>query len=495
MFFVDSGSELTSVLEASHTNYGRVTTTPYLVFIILVITLSFFFFLFTYFGSRFFTQSELDRQLLMVRKRRRALQRELRLLKQSQRADPEDAAVLTAVRPPLDTFVGSTHYAPHGSRYISTGFYFRPDQQFYFQPADANAAEEAEAFAADMMAAAAAAASATTAVPPEDEQSAAAALSQPVSAAAAAASAPSTLSTTEEAAAAAAAAEVGDYASALEYEAAEYLNPYQSANEILRAATNGQPEETVRMAQFRLLDRKLSSLYREEEWTEAELVRLWNAVRTVRRLDLRRQLLLDPQYAFLTSRRLHQLSNAQQTQFTDLKQRIQAIDAASDQELLYFQPGDIDWLLVASCMDADRSASDCQTRWTQFEDPKLNKAPWAPEEDAVLLRLKREQPQITWQQCAEQLHTNRTAVQCLMRYQQSLNPTVLNSKWTAEEDAALVAAVQRCGDADWLAVARELPNRSAHQCMHRWHKSLDPCEAVGVVERRAGKLSFRILLL
>jgi hypothetical protein len=46
--------------------------------------------------------------------------------------------------------------------------------------------------------------------------------------------------------------------------------------------------------------------------------------------------------------------------------------------------------------------------------------------------------------------------------------------FTAPEDQLLQAAIERLGTADWDAIAKQLPGRSARQCRERWFSYLSP---------------------
>eukprot|EP00300_Choanocystis_sp_HF-7_P004941 c13795_g1_i1.p1 GENE.c13795_g1_i1~~c13795_g1_i1.p1 ORF type:complete len:339 (+),score=46.09 c13795_g1_i1:80-1096(+) len=48
------------------------------------------------------------------------------------------------------------------------------------------------------------------------------------------------------------------------------------------------------------------------------------------------------------------------------------------------------------------------------------------------------------------------------------------SKWTTTEDATLRRLVQQYGEKSWALIARELPNRAGKQCRERWRNQLDP---------------------
>lgn len=50
----------------------------------------------------------------------------------------------------------------------------------------------------------------------------------------------------------------------------------------------------------------------------------------------------------------------------------------------------------------------------------------------------------------------RNNEQCRDRWSERLNPNVAKGKWTPEEDAKMLAAVEELGDATWKAVSEKL---------------------------------------
>ena len=57
-----------------------------------------------------------------------------------------------------------------------------------------------------------------------------------------------------------------------------------------------------------------------------------------------------------------------------------------------------------------------------------------------------------------------------MQHQQQSPPQQQQQRgyWSAEEDALLVASVQRNGRQNWSAVAAQLEGRGSKQCRERW---------------------------
>jgi hypothetical protein len=92
--------------------------------------------------------------------------------------------------------------------------------------------------------------------------------------------------------------------------------------------------------------------------------------------------------------------------------------------------------------------------------------PWSKSEDMKLLSIAQRQGMVDWASIAQQLGTRRTVAQCFVRFQRSLNASILRSAWTAEEDLQLRAAVEKFGE-DWQAVAASMEGRIGSQCAHR----------------------------
>lgn len=106
-------------------------------------------------------------------------------------------------------------------------------------------------------------------------------------------------------------------------------------------------------------------------------------------------------------------------------------------------------------------------RWSNCEDPLINHSPWTCEEDKLLSNIVQEIGNRNWLKIASSLSTDRTPFQCLARYQRSLNPSMLNSEWTEEEDSQLRHAVENFGVSNWQSVASVLERRTGAQCSNR----------------------------
>ena len=134
----------------------------------------------------------------------------------------------------------------------------------------------------------------------------------------------------------------------------------------------------------------------------------------------------------------------------------------------------IDWNEVARIYVSGRSPWECKLQWENNEDPLLNSKPWSKAEDKKLLSIVQAHDMVEWAAVTEELGTQRTPAQCAIRFQRSLNASILRSAWTPEEDGQLQAAVEKFGEKDWQSVAACMEGRLGSQCMSRWTKVLHP---------------------
>ncbi|XP_019090536.1 PREDICTED: myb-related protein 3R-1-like isoform X2 [Camelina sativa] len=87
-----------------------------------------------------------------------------------------------------------------------------------------------------------------------------------------------------------------------------------------------------------------------------------------------------------------------------------------------------------------RSEVQCQHRWLKVLDPNLYKGHWTKDEDDLLSKLvkdhmKNDRPQ--WSKISKQL-SGRIGKQCRERWHNHLNPTIIKTAWTREEELILV---------------------------------------------------------
>ncbi|KAI0663109.1 hypothetical protein C8Q70DRAFT_493312 [Cubamyces menziesii] len=129
--------------------------------------------------------------------------------------------------------------------------------------------------------------------------------------------------------------------------------------------------------------------------------------------------------------------------------------------------GTDNWSLAARWVSEDATTAQCQNRYTRTLDPTLKRGPWTPDEDE---RLKEAVSVIghSWIDVAAYVE-GRNNEQCRDRYQEYLNPSVSKGKWTEEQDAALLKAVEQVGLGKWKEVS-QLANvgRTDNMCRVRY---------------------------
>ncbi|NXM91410.1 SNPC4 protein, partial [Oenanthe oenanthe] len=214
-------------------------------------------------------------------------------------------------------------------------------------------------------------------------------------------------------------------------------------------------------------------------------------------------------------------------QIKDLEQEIEEINQLPEGDLIGNRYDEHDWDKISNIhFDGQRSSEELRKFWQNWEHPSINKKEWTEEEIENLKQIAAKHNYLDWQTVAQELGTNRTAFQCLQKYQiynkdlkrkewtkdedqmllelvqemrvgshipykkiayymegrdsaqliyrwtKSVDPTLKKGAWTPEEDAMLMAAVEKYGEKDWYKIRREVPGRSDAQCRERYLKVL-----------------------
>ena len=109
---------------------------------------------------------------------------------------------------------------------------------------------------------------------------------------------------------------------------------------------------------------------------------------------------------------------------------------------------------VARAVSEDAQPNSCQNRWYRTLDPSIRRGSWSPEEDAQL-RLAVGLYGHAWMEVASVI-PGRNNEQCRDRWTERLNPKVPRGKWTADEDACLISAVDEFGVGKWKEVSERV---------------------------------------
>jgi hypothetical protein len=96
--------------------------------------------------------------------------------------------------------------------------------------------------------------------------------------------------------------------------------------------------------------------------------------------------------------------------------------------------------------------------------------PFTPEEDAALMSLVRDSPEISWEQISMSM-CGRSARQCRERYVNYLSPNIRTGQWTASEDLLLVEKVNQMGHR-WATIGQCFGGRTESDVKNRWYSHL-----------------------
>jgi len=100
-------------------------------------------------------------------------------------------------------------------------------------------------------------------------------------------------------------------------------------------------------------------------------------------------------------------------------------------------------------------------------------AKWLPAEDKKLLELIKENGEPNWALIAAHF-PDKTPRQVVERWEKAVNPVLINGSWTRDEDERIIEWVKVHGATSWTKLAEQLPGRIGKQCRERWHNSLNP---------------------
>ncbi|CAK8992774.1 Transcription factor MYB3R-2 (Myb-related protein MYB3R-2) (OsMYB3R-2) [Durusdinium trenchii] len=112
------------------------------------------------------------------------------------------------------------------------------------------------------------------------------------------------------------------------------------------------------------------------------------------------------------------------------------------------------WGIVADSIPG-RTAKQCRERWRLNLNPDINREPWSPEEDALLLKLQ-EKVGSRWAEIKN--HFDRRTENAVKTRFKSLKRAKAK-EWTEEVDNKLVAVCRKFGK-DWAAIANAMKPRT-----------------------------------
>ncbi|XP_006900696.1 PREDICTED: snRNA-activating protein complex subunit 4 [Elephantulus edwardii] len=164
-------------------------------------------------------------------------------------------------------------------------------------------------------------------------------------------------------------------------------------------------------------------------------------------------------------------------QVRDTEKEIEDIHQLPEEVLLGNRLDSHDWEKISNVnFEGGRSAEEIRKFWQNCEHPSINKQEWSREEVEQLKIVSAQHGHLGWQKIADELGTQRSAFQCLQKFQQH-NQDLKRKEWTEEEDSMLTQLVQemRVGShIPYRRIVYYMEGRDSMQLIYRWTKSLDP---------------------
>ena len=98
---------------------------------------------------------------------------------------------------------------------------------------------------------------------------------------------------------------------------------------------------------------------------------------------------------------------------------------------------------------------------------------WTVEEDKHLQKLVKSGQEINSDSLKVQF-PGKTKDEIKFRWEKVINPSLIPTKWSKEEDEKIIEWVGKKGPIQWTKLSKEIPGKSNKQCRERWNNYLNP---------------------